>query len=238
AGTGWGAQALDLIRQQNPQLADATLGKVLSQLEGDRASSLQSVMALAGYLFPGKLQGTLSFSDGVEDVGFKMSSFGTFSTAEASPSVASGFINLAYERCLAGLAAVKPSQITAGNGELDSLGKAVFMLQRLLEDRSPEKALSLQLRLDELGKQLPLWNGMPLAGLVDFLGGRRDPKQTNEQAVAQLTPAMSDSHYAFHAIQAMRHGQIEKGMALMEKMKSEEVKAEIRSELVARQIAD
>lgn len=49
--TVWTHLALEILRQQDPKLADATFSRALSQFESDPRADLQSVSALGAYLF-------------------------------------------------------------------------------------------------------------------------------------------------------------------------------------------
>jgi len=86
---------------------------------------------------------------------------------------------------------------------------------------------------------LPLWNGMSLGSIMDFLGGVGDSRRTGEaEAMALVSPATRDPHYRLQTIRAIRKGRVEEAISLLEKVESDDVKAEIRSELAARRITD
>ncbi len=248
--TGWMPFTLETLRQQHPQLADATFSKALSRLESDPSGSTESVMALGNYLFPGILPAaTTLVSDDEEGVRQAMG-FDFRSTSGSGPSIAAGnpdpqlvsrFLTLAYERCLANLPALSSNQVTEGNPDLKTLTEALpmaAMLRPLLEKHAPEKAATLQARLSELGKQLPLEKGLTWERMLDFLGDLGDVDKLYQRIEVQTDPAARDAHYQFQATAAIRKGRVEEAMSLLEKVKSDEVKASIRSELATKQVFD
>src|SRR4030095_4618133 len=158
--TVWTHLALEFLRQQNSQLADATFNRMLSQLESDPSATIESISALGSYLFPGTAPSMFLFAskpdeDG-QEIGFDLQSMGLSGrlspAGDPDPELVPRYLNLAYERYLGTLSALSSGPVTAENPELQAVLANLpmaAMLRPLLAQHLPEKAASLQIRSNE-----------------------------------------------------------------------------------------
>ncbi|MGH9427981.1 MAG: hypothetical protein ACRD2L_16985, partial [Terriglobia bacterium] len=247
--TVWTHLALETLRQQNPKLADATFNRTLTQLESDPGASLQSVSALGSYLFPGTTPAMFLVASQPDDddqhvVAFDLHAMGlagrNSQAVDPDPELVSRYLNLAYERYVASLSALSSGPVTADNPELQGVLASLpmaAMLRPLLAKHLPEKASSLQARLNELSKYFSNEDGTTLEKALDLLASIGDPEKRS-QWQAETSPENQDSRYHDQAMTAIRQGRTEQAAALMEKVKKEEIKAIIRSALQSNQIRE
>jgi len=246
--TVWTHLALESLRQQDPQLADATFNKVLLQLESDPGTTIQSVSALGSYLFPATAPSIFLFAgtlneDG-QEIGFDLQSMGLSGrnsrAGDPDPELVSRYLNLAYERYVGTLSALSSGPVTAENPELPVVLASLPMaaiLRPLLAQHLPEKAASLQIRLNELSRYFSNEDGSTLEKTLDLLASIGDPEKPS-QWQAEPTPENRDSRYYDQAMKAIRQGLAAEAVAIIDKVKNEDVKASIRASLVSSQIRE
>ena len=246
--TVWTHLALETIRQQNPALADATFNRTLSQLESNPGASLQSVSALGSYLFPDTapamfLVANQPGEDG-QEIGFDLHGMGLARNSPAGdpdPELISRYLTLAYERYVGSLSALSSGPVTAENRELQDVLATTLpmaaMLRPLLAKHLPEKAASLQVRLNELSRYFSNEDGSTLEKTMDLLASIGDPEKLS-QWQADESPENRDSRYYDQAMNAIRQGRAADAAAIVDKVKNEEVKASIRASLVSSQIKE
>jgi len=237
---------LEELHQQNPQLADATFGKALSYLESDPAASSRSVMALGSYLFPRMAQALFIVGSAADEedrqMGFDLT--GTraanrnLPAADADPELLSRYLNLAHDRYVGSLPALSSAPIRAENPAFQSMFANLPMaavLRPLLSKYLPEKAASFQARLNELSKYFSTENGPTLEKTLDMFASIGEPqKQANTQA--ETTSENQDSRHYDQAMSAIRQGRTAEAVAIMDKVKKEGMKTNLRSALVSSQI--
>jgi len=246
--TVWTHLALETLRQQNPKLADATFNRTLSQLESDPSADLQSVSALGSYLFSGMAPAMFLLAgkpgeDG-QEIGFDLESMGLSGrnsrADDPDPELVSRYLNLAYERYVGSLSALSSGPVTADNPELQGVLTSLpmaAMLRPLLAKHLPEKAASLQIRLNELSRYFSNEDGSTLEKTLDLLASIGDPEKLS-QWHAEASPENRDSRYFDQAMKAIRQGRTADAAAIIDKVKNEEVKASIRASLVSSQIKE
>jgi len=251
---------LEALHQQNPQLADATFNKALAYLESDPGASSRSVMALGSYLFPNMAQALFIGGSAADEedrqMGFDLTgtrASGRFNTslsiavtvknlptADPDPELVSRYLNLAYERYVGSLSELSSGPVTADNPALQGMFANLPMaavLRPLLAKHLPEKAASLQARLNELSKYFSNEDGSTLEKTLDMFASISDlEKQAHTQA--ETTPENQDSRYYDQAMNAIRQGRTAEAIAIMDKVKKEGMRANIRSALVSSQIRE
>jgi hypothetical protein len=245
--TVWTHLALEALRLQNPKLADATFNRTLSQFESDPGADLQSVSALGSYLFSGTTPAMFMFGskpgEDEQEVGFDLESMGLSgrdSPGDPDPELVSRYLNLAYERYMGSLSALSSGPVTAENPELQGVLMSLpmaAMLRPLLAKHLPEKAASLQVRLNELSRYFSNEDGSTLEKTLDFLASMGDPEKRS-QWEAEGSPENRDSRYHDQAMKAIRQGRAADAAAIVDKVKHEEVKASIRAFLASSQIKE
>jgi len=246
--TVWTHLALGTLRQENPKLADATFNRTLSQFESDPGADLQSVSALGSYLFSGTNPAMFLLAgrpgeDG-QEIGFDLESMGLSGlnsrSGDPDPELVSRYLNLAYERYIASLSALSAGPVTAENPELQGVLTSLpmaAMLRPLLAKHLPEKAASLQVRLNELSRYFSNEDGATLEKTLDLLASIGDPEKRS-QWQADASPENRDSRYYDQAMKAIREGRTADAAAIIDKVKNEELKANMRASLVSSQIKE
>jgi hypothetical protein len=246
--TVWTHLALETLRRQNPQLADATFSSALSRLESDPAANLQSVSALGSYLFPGTaptMFGTSAKQDEDDyEIGFDLHSMSLEGrnrpAGDSDPELVSRYLNLAYERYVASLSELSSGPVTAENpalqGVLESLPMAA-MLRPLLAKHLPEKAASLQARLNELSRYFANEDGTTLEKTLDFLASIGDPEKMAHWEAA-TSPENQDFRNHARAMTAIRQGRTADATAIMEKVRNEELRRSFHTAVVSSQVKE
>ena len=246
-GTGvsiWTYLTLETMRQQNPQLADATFNKALSHLESDPSGSVQWVLQLGCYLFPSIAPGlSVVVSEADEEdgqMGFDLGGMGLAGrnppAGDPNPELVSRYLNLAYERYVTSLSALSSGRVAAENPALQGVLAtlpAAAVLRPLLAKYLPDKAASLQVQLNELSKYFSNEDGTTLEKTLDFFAGMGDPEK-QAQWEAEPSPENQDSRYYGQAITAINQGRTEEAVAILDKVKEEGTRANIRLALVSR----
>ena len=239
---------LEALRAQNPQLADATFNKALAYLESDPRATSRSLMALGSYLFPNMAQALFIVTSPADQedlqMGFDLSgtrdSNRNLPPANPEPELVSRYLNLAYDRYVDTLSALSTGTVTADNpalqGILADLPMAA-MLRSLLSKHLPDKAASLQVRLDELSRYFVNEDGTTLEKTLQMLASIGDPEKP-VQWEAEETPENRDSRNYDRAMTAINKGQTAEALAIIDKVKKEGMKANLRSALVSSQIKD
>jgi hypothetical protein len=239
---------LEALHQQNPQLADATFNKTLSYVESDPHASSRSLMVLGGYLFPNMAQSLFIVSSPADQQDLQMGadlsgtrgSVRPLSVANPDPELISRYLNLAYDRYMNILSTLSTGPVTAENPALQSILADLpmaAMLRSLLHKHFPDKAASLQVRLDELSRYFVNEDGTTLEKTLQMLSSIGDPEKP-VQWEAEETPENRDSRNYDRAMTAITKGQTAEALAIIDKVKKEGMKANLRSALVSSQIRD
>ena len=239
---------LEALHTKNPQLADATFIKALSYVESDPGANSRSLMALGSYLFPNMAQALFIVSSPADqedlqmgvDLGGTRSNNPKLSATNPDPELVSRYLNLAYDRYMDTLSQLSTGTVTADNpalqGILADLPLAA-MLRSLLSKHLPDKAASLQVRLDELSRYFVNEDGTTLEKTLQMLASIGDPEKP-VQWEADETPENRDSRNYDRAMAAINKGQTAEALAIIDKVKKEGMKANLRSALISSQIKD
>ena len=111
------------------------------------------------------------------------------------------------------------------------------MLRSLLSKHLPDKAASLQVRLDELSRYFVNEDGTTLEKTLQMLASIGDPEKP-VQWEAEETPENRDSRNYDRAMAAINKGQTAEALDIIDKVKKEGMKANLRSALISNQIKD
>lgn|GEM_PF-2662049 len=239
---------LEALHQQNPQLADATFNKALSYVESHPNATSRSLMALGSYLFPSMAQALSIVTSQADqedlqmgfDLGETRGSNRNLPNADPDPELVSRYLNLAYDRYMNTLSSLSTGPVTAENpalhGILADLPMAA-MLRSLLSKHAPDKAVNLQVRLDELSRYFVNEDGTTLEKTLQMLSSIGDPEKP-AQWEAEETPENRDSRNYDRAMAAINKGQTAEALDIIDKVKKEGMKANLRSALISSQIKD
>jgi len=239
---------LEALHQQNPQLADAMFNKALSYVESDPNASSRSLMALGSYLFPNMAQALFIVSNAADQEDLQMgadlsgtrASIRPLPVTNPDPELVSRYLNLAYDRYMNTLSTLATGPVTAENPALQSILADLpmaAMLRSFLSKHLPDKAASLQMRLDELSRYFVNEDGTTLEKTLQMLSSIGDPEKP-VQWEAEETPENRDSRNYDRAMAAINKGQTAEALAFMDKVKKEGMKANLRSALISSQIKD
>ena len=239
---------LEALHQQNPQLADATFNKALSYVESDPNATSRSLMALGSYLFPSMAQALSIVTSPADqedlqmgfDLGGTRASNRNLPAANPDPELVSRYLNLAYDRYMDTLSSLSTGPVTAENPALQNILADLpmaAMLRSLLSKHLPDKAASLQVRLDELSRYFVNEDGTTLEKTLQMLASIGDPEKP-VQWEAEETPENRDSRNYARAMAAINKGQAAEALDIIDKVKKEGMKANLRSALISSQIKD
>ena len=159
---------------------------------------------------------------------------------DPNPELVSRYLNLAYERYVTSLSALSSGRVAADNPALEGVLATLPMaavLRPLLAKYLPDKAASLQVQLNELSKYFSNEDGTTLEKTLDFFAGMGDPEK-QAQWEAEPSPENQDSRYYGQAITAINKGRTEEAVAILDKVKEEGTRANIRLALVSRQVQE
>jgi len=239
---------LEALHRQDPQLADAMFNKALSYVESDPHASSRSLMVLGSYLFPNMAQSFFIVSSPADqqdlqmgaDLSWTRASIRPLPVANPDPELVSRYLNLAYDRYMNTLSTLATGPVTAENPALQSILADLpmaAMLRSLLSKHLPDEAASLQVRLDELSRYFVNEDGTTLEKTLQMLSSISDPEKP-VQWEAEETPENQDSRNYDRAMAAINKGQTAEALAIIDKVKKEGMKANLRSALVSSQIRD
>lgn len=239
---------LETLRQQNPQLAVATFNKAMSHLESDPETTTRSLMALGSYLFPNMARALFIVGNSTHEedrqMGFDLTgtraSQSNLPIDDPDPELVVRYLNLAYERYIGSLSALSAGAVTADNPGLQSVLADLpmaAMLRPLLAKHLPEKAASLQIRLNELGRYFSNEDGTTIEKTLDLLASIGDPEK-HAQWEAEASPENQESRYFDQAMNAIRQGRTADAVTILDKVKKAEMKANLRSALISHQVKE
>lgn len=219
--SGWLPVTLRSLRVRDTSLADGLFLQALSRADTNRPGSEAELLLLGSYVFPGNpgFEGFSIGGPGNSSVGISIQ-FDQAAARPASPEVIQRFLDFAYQRLAASLAA-QPST-NAAIEESFGLDFSRYATGRLLlplfQAHVPEKAVVLDEKLQAFRAALEAQAGVPLDPMTDWLQPPANPQELIMKAEKFAHSDIRDGYLMRAAAHLAQQGDLDQARAVAERL--------------------